>query len=307
MSNSSQIAPDWIALDWGTSNLRAYAMKADGSVLAEAKSDQGMSSLVADKYEPTLRALINGWNLPTPCTIVACGMVGSRQGWQEAPYRTTPCTAQSDAPVRVKNCGDDLKIYLISGIKQNSPADVMRGEETQILGFLTQHPDWDGVICLPGTHSKWVHVSAGEIVSFRTFMTGELFDVISKNTVLRHSLISDDLDADAFNNAVSETLSRPKKFAANLFSLRAADLLNGQSAATARAHLSGALIGMELAAAKPYWLGQNVALIGSNSLCALYERALAAQGVNPQGCDASALTRKGLGATYTALQRKSQT
>ncbi len=305
MTLSGTISPDWIAVDWGTSNLRAFAMTSDGMVLDEVRSDQGMSGLAPDAFEPVLHALIQHWDLPKPCTVIACGMVGSRQGWQEAPYRSVPCPAKTGTPVRAASKSEGLHVWLIPGIKQASPADVMRGEETQIAGFLDLNSDWDGVICLPGTHSKWVHISAGEIISFRTFMTGELFDVISTATVLRHSLAGDDLATDAFKMVVNETLSRPEKFTANLFSLRAADLLEAQSATIARAHLSGALIGMELAAAKPYWLGQNVALIGSNTLSTLYETALAEQGVNAMRCDASAVTRAGLNATYQEITRRS--
>ncbi|WP_293451609.1 2-dehydro-3-deoxygalactonokinase [Planktotalea sp.] len=301
MTLAHAIRPDWIAVDWGTSNLRAFAMTEDGSTLAEASSDKGMSSLKPDEFEPALRALLQDWETPSTCTVIACGMVGSRQGWLEAPYRATPCMAQTDRPIPVQNCGDDLKVWLIPGIKQNDPADVMRGEETQIAGFLSLNPEWDGVICLPGTHSKWVHVSAGEIVSFRTFMTGELFDVISKGTVLRHSLGGTDMDQKAFDEAASETLSRPEKFSANLFSLRAADLLKGQSPAIARAKLSGALIGMELAAAKSYWLGQRVAVIGTNDLSDLYERALNQQSVTVERYDTAAVTRAGLCTAYAAI------
>ena len=302
-----QISPDWIGLDWGTSNLRAFAMRNDGTVLAEARSDQGMSHVAPSEFEAALRATIKDWNLPHPCRVIACGMLGARQGWQEAPYRSVPCSVQSGAAVQVRGVQEDLDVWIIPGVKQVSPPDVMRGEETQIAGFLALNPDWDGVICLPGTHSKWVHISAGEIVSFRTFMTGELFDVISTDTVLKHSLNSDNMDLPAFIEAMSETLSRPEKFAANLFSLRAADLLENQSADIARAKLSGGLIGMELAAAKPYWLGQNVALIGSNDLCALYETALKEQGVTAQTCDVSCVTQAGLTATFSALERKSTT
>lgn len=297
-----QISPDWIGLDWGTSNLRAFAMDHAGNVLAELQSDQGMSALEPAEFEPTLKELLSDWSLPSPCTVVACGMLGARQGWQEAPYRNTPCTAEATSPVRVKTVDSNLNVWIIPGVKQLNPADVMRGEETQVSGFLALNPDWDGVICLPGTHSKWVHVSAGEIVSFRTFMTGELFEAISKHTILRHSLTSTDTDGPAFSEAVSEVLSRPEKFGAALFSIRAADLLENQSADIARAKLSGGLIGMELAAAKPYWLGQNVALIGSSALCALYEKALSEQGVNATTSNVSEVTLAGLGATYSAIR-----
>lgn len=301
MSRADRISPDWVAVDWGTSNLRAYAMDAQGAMLAEAKSENGMGSLAPDAFEPALRAILAEWALPAPCTVVACGMVGSRQGWQEAPYRAVPCDALSATPVRVSACGEDLQVYLLPGVKQDTPADVMRGEETQIAGFLSRSGDWDGVLCLPGTHSKWVHVSAGEIVSFRTYLTGEMFAALSEHTVLRHSLSGSDWDADAFDRALSDTLSRPESLASRLFSLRAADLLHGQSAGVARATLSGALIGMELAAAKPYWLGQRVALIGAGALSELYERALGAQAVAVERGIASDVTRAGLYTAYKTL------
>ncbi|MEM9580508.1 MAG: 2-dehydro-3-deoxygalactonokinase, partial [Pseudomonadota bacterium] len=144
-----------------------------------------------------------------------------------------------------------------------------------------------------------------EIVSFRTFMSGELFQTLGAHTVLRHSLSASgtdpDMDLGAFDAAVSDTLSRPETLAGALFTLRAADLLTGQSATVTRARLSGALIGAELAAAKPYWLGQRVAIVGSDAVSALYGRALAAQGVTSERCDAGAITRAGLISAYTSV------
>ncbi|MEP5154410.1 2-dehydro-3-deoxygalactonokinase, partial [Planktotalea sp.] len=264
-------------------------------------SDQGMSGLTPDAFEPALVNLLSGWALLTPCTVIACGMVGSRQGWQEAPYRAVPCAAKSDALVRVENCDEALQVWLVPGVKQNDPADVMRGEETQIAGFLALNEDWDGIICLPGTHSKWVHVSAGEIVSFQTFMTGELYQAIGHHTVLRHSINDDAWESEAFKQAMSDVLSRPERLASLLFRLRANDLLHGASSGAARAQLSGALIGAELAASKPYWLGQNVAIIGENRLADLYSYALKQQGVSVQRSDANAVTPAGLLAAYTSL------
>ena len=139
----------------------------------------------------------------------------------------------------------------------------MRGEETQIAGYLAQNPDFDGVICLPGTHSKWVHVSAGEVVSFRTFMMGEMFSLLAKTSVLRHSIAETGWDEETFLTTLDQPLSRPEQLAAKLFSLRAESLLHSQTGDTARAKLSALLIGAELAAAKPYWLGQPIALIGA--------------------------------------------
>lgn len=295
------VKPDWIAADWGTSNLRVWAMSASGSVLAEAVSDQGMGKLDRAGFEPALRAIAGDW-IDGPTTVIACGMVGARQGWVEAPYATTPCPAKPETFTRAKTSDPDLQVHVISGIKQTNPADVMRGEETQIAGFLSRNPNWDGVICLPGTHTKWVHVSADEVVSFQTFMTGELFSTISKQTVLRHSVAQDGWDDDKFASALNDTMARPEKLAANLFSLRAESLLNDLAPASARARLSGLLIGAELASAKPYWLGQQVAVIGAGKIAKLYVAALAMQGVPATQVQGDTITLAGLTAAYRRLK-----
>jgi len=100
-----------------------------------------------------------------PTTVVACGMVGARQGWKEAPYVCVPCPTLPNGFTHAPTQDANLLVHIIPGISQTKPADVMRGEETQITGFLARNPNWDGVICLPGTHTKWVHVSADEIVA----------------------------------------------------------------------------------------------------------------------------------------------
>jgi len=270
----------WIAIDWGTTNLRAYAMGRDG-VLAQAVSDDGMGRLDRDGFEPALLRLVGPWLRDGQVTeVVACGMVGSRQGWHEAPYRAVPCTpldpaAQVVAPTRDAR----IRVRLVPGLKQASPPDVMRGEETQIAGALALMPGFDGVVCLPGTHCKWAHVSAGEVVSFQTFLTGEMFALLSQASVLRHGMQGDGWDDAAFDQGVSDALSRPERVAARLFGIRAEGLLSGLSAGAAKARLSGLLIGMELAGARPYWLGQAVAIVGSEGISASYARALKGLGV----------------------------
>ncbi len=287
------IEPAWIAVDWGTSNLRAWAMGPDG-VLAEASSDDGMGKLSRDGFEPALLRLIGPWLAGRP-PVVACGMVGSRQGWCEAPYRTVPCTPLDPGALVLAPVTDArLKVSIAPGLKQLSPADVMRGEETQIAGALRLMPGYDGVLCLPGTHSKWVHISAGEVVSFQTFMTGEMFALLSEASVLRHGMQGGGWDEAAFDPAVSDALSKPEKLGARLFSLRAEGLVAGLTPHAARARLSGLLIGTELAAAKPYWLGQRVTLIGAENLSAAYARALASQGVVAERLSATDCTLAGL-------------
>ncbi|MEM9785297.1 MAG: 2-dehydro-3-deoxygalactonokinase [Pseudomonadota bacterium] len=297
----SDVRPDWIAVDWGTSNMRAWAMSASGTVLAEARSDKGMSALTRDEFEPELLRTIGSW-INGPTTVVACGMVGSRQGWVEAPYAAVPCPALPDGFAQAPVSHPDLRVHVISGIKQTNPADVMRGEETQIAGFLARNKNWDGVICLPGTHTKWVHVSANEVVSFQTFMTGELFATISEHTVLRHSIATEGWDDDAFTTAVADGMARPERLAARLFSLRAEGLLNDLPGTSARARLSGLLIGAELAAAKPYWLGQQIAVIGAGGLSKLYVDALAAQHAPATQVQGDAITIAGLTAAYRRLK-----
>ncbi|APX12035.1 2-dehydro-3-deoxygalactonokinase [Tateyamaria omphalii] len=286
----------WIAVDWGTSHVRAWLMRADGTVLDRRSSAQGMGSLDRAGFEPALRALV-GDALPAP--VLACGMVGSRQGWAEAPYAAVPCAPPSAAEA-VRVTGTDLDVRILPGVKQVKPADVMRGEETQIAGFLAMSPGFDGVICLPGTHTKWAHVSAGEIVSFRTAMTGEMFALLSEQSVLRHS-VGDGWDADSFAAGVDQSLSRPEGLAAALFSLRAEGLLDGLPGDAARARLSGLLVGAELAAMRPYWLGQQVALIGAEALSSAYAEALKTQGVPSQMADAEEMTLAGLTAAYTQI------
>ncbi|NUB44850.1 2-dehydro-3-deoxygalactonokinase [Fertoebacter nigrum] len=296
------IMADWIAVDWGTTHLRAYAMGANG-VLAEASSADGMGSLTRDGYEAALLRLAGPWLGAGTTPVVACGMVGSRQGWMEAPYRTTPCTPLDAASlVAVPTADARLAVRLVPGLKQAAPADVMRGEETQIAGALALLPGFDGILCLPGTHSKWVQVSAGEVVSFQTYMTGEMFALLSQQSVLRHGMATKDWDEAAFATALSDAIARPEKIAARLFALRAEGLIAGLTPAAARSRLSGLLIGIELAAARPYWLGQQVALIGADALCAAYAGALHAQGVPARILPAAACTIAGLAAARPAME-----
>ena len=296
---------DWIAVDWGTSHLRLWVMRG-GTVRDQRHSGDGMGTLNRDGFEPALLALL-GDLAEKPLPVVICGMAGSRQGWVEAPYATVPCTPPSAAQaVRAPVKQSRLVVSVLPGVKQDSPADVMRGEETQVAGFLTLNPGWDGVICLPGTHTKWVHVSAGEIVSFRTFLTGEMFALLAGQSVLRHSVAGDGWDDAAFADAVDKALGRPAGVAADLFALRAEALLAGLAPETARARLSGLLIGMELAASKPYWLGQQVAIIGARGIGGAYRAALEAQGVPVTITDSDRMTLEGLKAAFASLKEKVQ-
>jgi len=296
---------DWIAVDWGTSAVRAWVIGADGTVIAARHGDRGMGGLARDGFEPALLELV-GDALPAQgaVPVICCGMLGARQGWAEAPYAAVPCAPPSiDRATRVATADPRLAVHILPGIRQDRPADVMRGEETQIAGYLARDPSFDGVLCLPGTHTKWAHISAGEVVSFRTFMTGEIFALMSRSSVLRHGLDPDGWDDAAFAAAVGDALSRPAGFAAELFSIRAAGLLHDQPGAAATARLSGLLIGLELAGARPHWLGQDVRVVGSGRIAQAYATALAAQGAPVQRVDGDDMALKGLAAARAVLTR----
>lgn len=288
----------WIAVDWGTSHLRAWVMQADGTVIERRESGDGMGTLDRDGFEPALVKLVGD---VLPCPVLACGMVGSRQGWSEAAYATVPCAPPTvRAATEAVTSMTGLTVRILPGVRQLEPADVMRGEETQIAGYLALQPDFDGVICLPGTHTKWVHVSAGEIVSFRTAMTGEMFALLSTQSVLRHS-VGAGWDVDAFARGVDQSMSRPESLAAALFSLRAEGLLKGLDGDAARARLSGLLIGAEMAAMRPYWLGRQVVVVGATSLSQAYKSALETQAVPVELAGAEDMTLAGLTAAYAQL------
>lgn len=276
-------------------------MSEAGDVIASAASEQGMSGLKQDEFETCLIKIVSPWLGKGQTPVVACGMVGSRQGWTEAPYRQVPISPAGDMhQVACEN--DRIKAFILPGLKQEKHPDVMRGEETQIAGFLADQPEFDGVLCLPGTHTKWARISAGEVVSFQTFMTGEMFQLLSTQSVLRHSIGLVGWDDASFETAVSDAMSHPATLASKLFQLRASDLLEGATPEANRARLSGLLIGMELAAAKPYWLGQELALIGAPALNDLYGAALSSQGLTLSTYIGDEMTLKGLIAAYQEIR-----
>ncbi len=296
--------PDWIAVDWGTTHLRLWLMTADGQAVQRIDSNKGMAGLRPDHFEPVLiDALRDHLEPGVTLPVVICGMAGSRQGWAEARYVSVPCKPPDiDQATHVPTRDARIDVHILPGIKQDKPADVMRGEETQIAGVMQIDPGFDGIVCLPGTHCKWAHISAGEVVSFRTFLTGEMFALLSEQSVLRHSVADDGWDGDTFTDALDQAMSRPAAVAAELFSLRAEALLTDLDPITARSRLSGLLIGLELAAAKPYWLGQDVRIAGAEKIATAYADALSAQAVPVTILDVETVTLAGLTAAYKTLQ-----
>ncbi len=289
---------DWIAADWGTSSLRVWALGPAGNVLARASSPAGMGRLASEDYERTLLGLAGGW-LPAAdrgaMPVIVCGMAGARHGWQEAAYCAVPCPPVAGGSLTAVRTSDPrLDVKIIPGLSQSSPPDVMRGEETQLAGLVANGVR-DGIVCMPGTHSKWTQLEDGAVASFRTFMTGELFALLGEHSILRHSVeeTAED-DRAAFLEAVGHMIDAPQNLTCALFSIRARGLLSTDGEPNGRAMLSGFLIGAELAACRPLWEGRELRIIGARDLAARYAEALAHVGAAPVLEDAEALTLAGL-------------
>lgn len=294
---------DWIAADWGTTRLRVWAMGADGRVLARAGSDRGMGQLDRAGYAPALLDLVGPWlgDRPDPVAVLVCGMAGARSGWAEAAYRAVPCAPLNPArATRPDGADPRLSVLILPGLSQSAPPDVMRGEETQLAGLIAARPGWNGVACLPGTHSKWARIEGGRVTAFRSFMTGELYALLAGHSVLRLSVMDAEPDLSAFDTAAASGAGL-----ADLFSVRAAGLLGDVPAAAAAGRLSGLLVGAEIAAAEAFRAGAPLALVGAPALTSLYARALAARGAGdpPIVFDGSEMALAGLTAARAALTK----
>lgn len=310
---AEQITTDWVAADWSASSLRLWIMGAGGQVLERRHADRVTDQITPASPEAKLLDLI-GDSLPPNRTtpVICCGTIPVRQGqgWSEQPCRPVPCPPDGiDGAIHPVTDDPRLRLCILPGLCQSAPADMMHGDETRIAGWLTAHPGFDGVLCLPGAQSRWAHVSAGEVVSFRSFMTGELFRLLSSKSFLHPAVAKTGLDQIALTEAVAHAMSRPAAVAADLFSIHAQSRLTGLDPVVARSRLSGLLIGIELAAARPYWLGQDIAIIGgaagTGGLADSYATALAAQGLSTRHANAEDMTLNGLRAAHAALEDRS--
>ena len=196
-------------------------MSAQGGVLAESRGSEGMLHCAGTGFAPVLRDHLAKLGAPEKIPVVICGMAGARQGWVEAPYLHTPTRldALHEGAVRV-DAGSDIRI--LPGIAQARAdrPDVMRGEETQLLGMID--PAFSGLVCIPGTHSKWVKIEAGAIVEFSTYMTGELFSVISQHSILAYAVEAGGQPAAnsrPFREGVAAALAAPSGLTSSLFRL----------------------------------------------------------------------------------------
>jgi len=297
VSSSSGAPGAFVAVDWGTSSFRGWLMSADGKALAESRGVEGMLHCGGTGFAPVLRDHLARLGAPDGLPILICGMAGARQGWAEAPYLKTPTRldALHEGAIRV---GARSDIRILPGIAQARAdrPDVMRGEETQLLGGTD--PDFTGLVCIPGTHSKWVKIEAGQVIEFSTYMTGELFSVISQHSILAHAVEKVEgipMNSHSFREGLATALAAPAGLTASLFRLRAAQLLDFDQRVDGAARLSGLLIGTEIAdAIDRYGPPRSLRLIGAGSLGRLYEAALSERGFDVIAVDADEASRLGL-------------
>lgn len=266
-----------IALDWGSTRLRAFLLGDGGEVLATRQSGDGAATLTgAEAYAGALAALVGDWRAHQPALkLLACGMVGSQYGWREAPYVRCPGDA---AALAAQALVVDGHLSFIPGLVDDAAQpDVMRGEETQIVGALALQPGLaeDAVLVLPGTHSKWVRVKAGRVTGFATHMTGELFALLRQHSVLNRLMPADGsspASPEAFLKGV-DAAREPGGLAHQLFAVRTLGLFKHLTSEQLPDYLSGLLIGHEIASELKQG-PQRVALIGDPALCARYAQAL---------------------------------
>jgi 2-dehydro-3-deoxygalactonokinase len=285
-----------LACDWGTTNLRAWTLDGLGAVVAQRDFPLGVARLApgeaARRFASEVRPALRAEGLPA----VLCGMIGSNLGWTAAPYVDCPAGLLDLAGSMVEvedgvRIAPGLRCEGIAG----SP-DVMRGEETQILGWLAQHPERQAgrhLLCHPGTHAKWVLIEDGRIVRFITAMTGELFAVLGQHSVLKSAAPAAD---DAAFDAGLAAAGAGDALAARLFTARARVVGGKARAESTPSYLSGLLIGAEVASVPPL-LGKpptRVTLLGDAALCARYHRALVRTGVEAEVFDGEAAAVAGL-------------
>ena len=283
----------WVALDWGTSNFRAYLMD-NNHIIDQVSTQEGMKFVDQNEFKKTLIKNIDAWNNKFDIKVViASGMVGAKQGWIEVPYINSPCDIRNLNFKSLKIL-DDVKIHILSGVSQFNPSDVMRGEETQIAGFLLNNIDFNGSICLPGTHSKWVNLNSYNIQEFTTFLTGELYEIVKKYSILNHSLNTAELDDEIVKSAAKLIIENPSFISNKLFEIRAENLLKNSSQISNNSKLVGYLLGIELSGSRNYWEDKDLVIIGSSNLNKYYELILNGRSNSIQLFNSSDMALNGL-------------
>lgn len=275
-----------IAIDWGTSRFRAFRLAADGTIRDHKSDARGILAVPDGRFADSLREEIGPWLAAGERHVLMCGMVGSRQGWVEAPYLPCPVGPAELAAALIDVPFDWAEVKLVPGVAGADPdgvAEVMRGEETQLAGVLAAFDRIDAgriaAACLPGTHSKWARVAEGRIAGFATHMTGEVFAALRGHTILGRTMQDGAApDIAAFDRGVARA-GQAGGLLHHLFGVRAEALAGRLAPGAGASYLSGLLIGHEVKAALAGVPADAVVpVIGAPELTELYARAIAAGG-----------------------------
>jgi 2-dehydro-3-deoxygalactonokinase len=294
-----------ILVDWGTTNFRAWLVAADAAVMDRRDAAQGIMQVPAGGFPAALDGQIGDWRSSHPgLPVLMSGMVGSRQGWAEAPYLSCPASAEdlADGLIEIPGAPD---VWIVPGVSYRAPDgrhDVIRGEEVQIFGALDDRAPGRQVFCLPGTHSKWASVQDGRIDWFATSMTGEVYSVMAEHSILGRLMdepVRD--DTDSFRKGLA-LAAEPGGLLNHLFAVRAEGLFGAVPSAGLRSFLSGILIGHEVRAmcriAKPEG---PVTLVGAPDLTRLYGSAIRISGASTRVVTSQDATLKGLSILRKAM------
>ena len=269
------MARPFLGIDWGTTNRRGYVVDADGKVVREQEDDLGILEVARSGigFERALAELQGALGFDDGLVLMG-GMVGSNRGWVEAPYASCPASlADLAANLTWVEPG---RVAIVPGLSflDYPLADVMRGEEVQILGAVAvgELPD-KCLVCHPGTHNKWIEVDGGRIEAFRTVMTGELFNLLKKHSILSDLLETDAVPGVAFRAGVDHGLANPD-LTAELFQVRARVLLGQAAREDAASYVSGLLIGNDLRIGLGRQRHDHVHVVGRPELTRLFAAAL---------------------------------
>lgn len=273
-----------IAIDWGTSSFRAWLMGDGGAVLDEIPSGPGILSVADGDFDTAFEKALAPWFANGPLPVIASGMITSRNGWVETPYLPLPLDAQALArAITPHKTALGRQVHFVTGAVRNPDdglPDVMRGEETEIIGHLNESDMRDGLFVLPGTHSKWAVVTDGQLTGFDTCMTGEVFGLLRKQSILGRLALDAPFDEAAFGRGV-DAGKTDGALLARIFSARSLALMDRLEAGEIADYLSGLLIGDEVAAALAK-ANSKVTIIGRGDLAERYQLALSQLGAEAE-------------------------
>jgi 2-dehydro-3-deoxygalactonokinase len=280
-----------IAVDWGTTNRRAWALGADGGAVAERADSSGLLAVQDRRFADSLAAFLGDWiEAGSKAPVVIAGMAGSRLGWVEVPYLAAPVFLAELAGNLLK-AGRiaDSDCWIVPGVSFDGPVqpEVMRGEECQMLGALLRQRSSDGVFLTPGTHSKWVRVAGGKLLEFRTYITGEMFNLLRQSGTLAQLMTGEGDDESAFALGVQAT-EGDSELLNRLFSARSLGLFGRLAGDKIASYVSGMLVGTEMRDALAAWPDlrrTGVTCIGSGSMIARYGACAAILGLDLRGID----------------------